>query len=300
LRGFSRLFRFPRSDTISAMSNVPRELVLIAGKGVYPLLLAESAKQQGVERVIAIAFRKETSLQIEQKADAVHWIHLGQLGRMLDAIRDTGAHHAVMAGQITPTHLFRVRMDGRMLTLLRRLPKRNAETIFGAVADELAALGVELLPASSFMEAHMPGAGTLSRRPATESEKRDIELGLQVARTTSGLDIGQTVVIKEGTILAVEAFEGTDATIRRAGKLGGSGVVVVKVAKQGHDMRFDIPVVGLHTMKILRKARAAGLAVEAHRAIFLERDAILAEADRLDMSVSVVDAPEKARGEATE
>jgi len=269
-------------------SSVPQSLGIIAGKGAYPLLLAESAKKQGVDRVFAVAFKGETERAIEKYADEVKWIHLGLLGGMLDALRESGVKHAVMAGQITPTHLFNVRMDAKMLSVLKNLPVRNAETIFGAVADELKAIGIELRPASMFMEMHMPEAGLLSNRGPTESEQVDIELGLKVARTTSGLDIGQTVVIKQGTILAVEAFEGTDETIERAGRLGGSGIVIVKVAKRGHDMRFDIPVIGTHTMKILKKARAAVLAVEAGRSILLEREKIVEEINRMEMCLVVV------------
>jgi DUF1009 family protein len=174
-------------------------------------------------------------------------------------------------------------MDGAMLSLLSRLRVRNAETIFGAVGDELKKIGVELMPASLFMEHTMPEAGVLSARAPTEQEAADIQLGLKVAKTTSGLDIGQTVVIKNGTILAVEAFEGTDAAIARAGELGGIGAVVVKVAKRGHDMRFDIPVVGEHTMKSLRRIKASVLAVEANRTILLDREVVIAEANRQDL-----------------
>jgi UDP-2,3-diacylglucosamine hydrolase len=266
----------------------PNEIALIAGKGVYPRLLAEAAKKQGVSRLFAVAFRRETDRVIEKVADEVAWIYLGQFGHMLDALKASGVRHAVMAGQITPTHLFNIRPDAKLFELLRKLPVRNAETIFGAVGDELRQIGIELIPASSFMEEHMPAAGLLGRRTPTESEARDIELGFQVAKTTSGLDIGQTVVIKEGTILAVEAFEGTDETILRAGKLGGKGAVVVKVAKQGHDMRFDIPVVGLHTFKVLRKIEASTLAVEAGRAILLEREAAIAEANRQNLCFTAV------------
>jgi len=266
---------------------VPSELGIIAGKGVYPLLLAESAKAQGVKRTVAIAFKKETRRTIEGAVDEVNWIHLGQLGRMLDALKESGVKHVVMAGQITPTHLFTVRMDAKLIELLKRLPKRNAETIFGAVGDELRAMGIELLPASSFMEAHMPTEGQLSRRSPTPREAADIEFGFDVAKTTSGIDIGQTVVIKEGTILAVEAFEGTDATILRAGKLGGPGATVVKVAKPGHDMRFDIPVIGLHTVKVLRKAGVSVLALEAGRAILLERERIIRKLDEMGVAVVV-------------
>lgn len=258
----------------------PETLGVIAGKGAYPRVLAQSARAQGVKRLFVVAFKGETDRAIEKFVDEIRWLNIGQLRALLDALRDSGVRHAVMAGQITPTHLFRVRMDSAMFDLLGRLQERNAETIFGAVGDELRKVGVELLPASLFMESTMPPPGLLSHRAPTHEEQADIELGLKVAKSTSGLDIGQTVVVKRGTILAVEAFEGTDATILRAGKLGGEGAVVVKVAKRGHDMRFDIPVVGEHTMATLRKARVAVLAVEAGRTILLDRDALVAEANR--------------------
>jgi len=240
----------------------------------------------------AIAFRHETDPVIAKWVDEVHWIYLGQLGRMLDALKTTAIPHAVMAGQITPTHLFRVRMDGALLNLLRRLPERNAHSIFAAIGEEIRRIGVTLLPASSFMEKHMPAAGLLSRRSPTVGEANDIRIGFEVAKTVSRLDIGQTVVIKEGTILAVEAFEGTDAAILRAGKLGGSGGVVVKVAKPGHDMRFDIPVIGLHTVNSIRKARIRAVAVEAGRAILLERDELIRQLDKLDVAFTVMEDPQ--------
>ena len=273
---------------------IPESLGLIAGKGAYPRLLAASAKKQGVRRVFAVAFRGETDSVIQKCADEVVWLRFGQLEALLEAFRTSGVRQAVMAGQITPTHLFTMRLDRRALSLLTKLRERNAETIFGAIADELRTVGVELLPASLFMESAMPEAGVLSARPPTDREKADIEIGLSVAKMTSGLDIGQTVVIKEGTILAVEAFEGTDAAIARAGKLGGPGAVIVKVAKRGHDMRFDIPVVGEHTLRSLRKIKASALAVEAHRTILLEREKIIAEANRLNLCLVSVDV-ERAR-----
>ena len=200
---------------------IPSALGIIAGKGAYPWLLADSARKQGVSRIVAVAFKKETDPVIEKYADEVKWLHLGQLGSMLDELKRSGVGHAVMAGQITPTHLFTVRMDRPLLNLLARLKERNAQTIFGAVGDELKAVGIELMPASLFMEGCMPAPGVLGARRPTAEEWRDIRLGLKVAKTTSGLDIGQTVVIKQGTILSVEAFEGTDETIERAKRLSG-------------------------------------------------------------------------------
>ena len=274
------------------MEQCPDSLCLLAGKGAYPLILAQSAKKEGVRRLFVIAFRKETDRAIEKYADEVAWIYLGQLRRMLDAIRDSGVKHAVMAGQITPTHLFRVRMDAMMLSMLRPLPERNAETIFGAVANELTEMGVHLMPASTFMDSHMPGPGILSERGPTERELADAQMGFKVAATTSDLDVGQTVVIKEGTILAVEAFDGTDETIARAGRLGGKGIVVVKVAKPNHDMRFDIPVIGMRTMKLLKKVKAAALAIQAGRAILLEREKIIVAANAMGLCLFAVEREE--------
>lgn len=269
--------------------NQPEKLGIIAGRGVYPLLLAESAKQQGVRHLVVVAFRKETDPAIERRADDVRWLRVGQLTALLDAFRESGVTQAVMAGQITPTRLFSVRPDRRALALLARLRTRNAETIFGAIGDELKTVGVELLPASRFMESAMPPPGLLGRREPTPEEWEDIRLGCRVAKATSGLEIGQTVVVKQGTILAVEAFEGTDETLLRAGRLGGPGAVVVKVAKRGHDMRFDIPVVGLGTLKALKKIRAAVLAVEARRTILLEREKMREETDRIGLAFLAVE-----------
>lgn len=263
-------------------------LGLIAGKGVYPLELARAARAQGISRLFVVAFKGETERAIERLADEVRWLHVGQLAALLEAFKASGVSRAVMVGQITPTLLFRVRPDRAMLNLLGRLKERNAETIFGAVGEELRAIGVELAPASLYMEAAMPKPGLIGTRPPTAEEQADIELGLRVAKATSGLDIGQTVVLKRGTILAVEAFEGTDAAIRRAGELGGPGAVVVKVAKRGHDMRFDIPVVGMHTFKVLKRAGVSALAVEAGRTILLERARLVAEADRLRIAFLAV------------
>jgi len=270
----------------------PKRFALIAGRGAYPGILASSARDQGAEHITAIAFRRETDPVIAKLTDDTHWVHLGQLQKMMDALKSSGTKHAIMAGQITPTHLFNVRMDGAMITLLRGLKTRNAETIFGAIAAKLKEIGVELLPASLYMEPFMPAAGTLSQRTPTESENADIEIGIRVALATSSLDIGQTVVIKEGTVLAVEAFEGTNETIRRAAKLAGRGCVVVKLAKPGHDMRFDIPVIGAHTIKVLKKAGASALAVEAGRSILLEQEKVISEADKAGLALVAFNKPE--------
>lgn len=263
-------------------------LLIIAGRGVYPRLLAESARAQGVARIAAVAFKGETDRRLAAVVDEIYWLNLGRLGAVLDACRTSQIQTVVMAGQITPTHLFRLRLDAPMRALLAALPERNAHTIFGAVCDELRAAGLELMEAHRFMESAMPAPGPLAGPAPDERATADVDLGLRVAKATSGLDIGQTVVVKAGTVLAVEAFEGTDATIVRAGRLGGPGSVVVKVAKQGHDMRFDIPVVGERTIRKLRRAQAAVLAVEAHRTILLDKDKVIAAAARYGISLLAV------------
>jgi len=263
-------------------------LGIIAGRGVYPLLLAQSARQQGVTRIVAVAFKKETDRVIESVTDETRWVHLGQLGAMLDALNELGVRRVVMAGQITPTHLFQIRMDKPMLELLGRLKTRNAHSIFGAVGEALQQRGMQLVEASSYMESAMPAEGPLAGPALTEAQQADVELGVQVAKTTSGLEIGQTVVVKEGTILAVEAFEGTDEAIERGGRLGGAGSVVVKVAKQGHDMRFDIPVVGERTLRKLKKAKASVLALEAGKTILLDREALVQQAEKQGLSMVAI------------
>ncbi len=272
--------------TMSQLPSIPmpETLGVIAGLGTYPWQLARSAHAQGVKRVVAFAFKGETERVIGKYADEVVWLHLGSLGALLEAVKEKGISKIVMAGQIKPTRLFSLRLDGKALAILKTLKTKNAHTIFGAIGNELRAIGAELLPASCFMETEMPAAGTLGRRASDEREQADIRLGAKVAKVTSGLEIGQTVVVKDGTILAVEGFEGTDETILRAGRLGGAGAVVVKVAKLGHDMRFDIPIIGLRTFKMLKKAKISCLAVEAQRTILLEREKLVAEADRLGIA----------------
>lgn len=269
---------------------MPETLGVIAGLGTYPWQLARSAHAQGVKRVVVFAFKGETERVIKKYADEVVWLNLGQLGALLDAVKDRGVSKIVMAGQIKPTRLFNLRLDAKALSILRTLKKKNAHTIFGAVADELKAIGAELMPAYCFMETEMPEVGVLGTRAPDEREQADIRLGAKVAKVTSGLEIGQTVAVKDGTVLAVEGFEGTDETILRAGRLGGAGATVIKVAKRDHDMRFDIPIIGERTFKMLKKAKVSCLAVEAKRTILLAREKLVAEANRLGIAFVAFDA----------
>lgn len=266
---------------------IPETLGLIAGQGSYPLMLAVSARQQGVKSIHVFGFRGETNTALERVVDTVTWIRFGELQKLVDAMHAQGVRHAVMAGQITPTILFRLRLDARAMTKLRQIKRRNADTLYGAVADELCDEGIAMLPASAFMEAHLASAGLLTERAPSPEEEEDIAFGFGIAKASSNLDIGQTVVVKDGTVLAVEAFEGTDQTIRRCGKFGHTGAVVIKVAKQDHDMRFDIPAIGRRTIQSMRRGNASCLALEAGKAIILDRDIVIRQANKLGIAIVV-------------
>lgn len=264
--------------------DVPESLIIIAGRHAYPLMLAKAARAAGVKHIVVLGFKGETNREMVALADEVHWVPLGSMQLFLDTLASTGVRHAVMVGQIGMHNVFHLRLDKLAKELYRSLETRNAHTIYGTVADEIEKLGIEVLPGNAFMECYTPEAGLLSRRAPTEREQADIELGLKLVKGTSEFEIGQTVAIKDGIIIAVEAWEGTNQTIKRAGKLGKAGTVIVKVPKDGHDMRFDIPVVGVKTFKVMKKAKVSCLAVEAGKTILLEKEKLIAMADQLDMA----------------
>ena len=270
------------------MNDTPEKLVLIAGRGNYPLTLARAARRRGVKKIILIAFKGEASRKIIPLADEVIWIRMGQLGELLNATRTLAPAPVIAVGQLAPKNLFMMRPDRQLIELFKRLPAKNAHSIFGALLDEIEKTGLHFLPASSFMQDYIPSAGVLTKRAPDERELNDIALGRRAVKDTSHLDIGQTVVVKDGMILAVEAFEGTDRAIRRGGKLGGAGAVVVKVPKAGHDMRFDIPVIGDRTLTSLKKAKISCLALEENGAIILNRESIVEKADAMNLAVIVL------------
>lgn len=269
--------------------NIPDSLVIIAGRGVYPQMLMNAAREAGVLKLVVVAFRGETTRDTVTLADEVRWVRVGQLQRLLDTLKDLQIQQVIMAGQIAPSNLFNVRMDALAMSLLRELPVRNAHTIFGSLVEQIEKLGIVVLPGNSFMEPYTPVAGTLSCRAPDARERADMKLGLRLVKGTSEFEIGQTVVIREGMIIAVEAFEGTNETIKRAGKVGGPGGVVIKVPKRGHDMRFDIPVVGTRTFEVMKKAGISCLAVEAGKTILLEKMRLIELADQLDMAFVALD-----------
>ncbi len=284
---------FPRGagfwhDPRTMNTEVPESLIIIAGRDAYPRMLAKAARKAGVKRIVVLGFKGETQRDLVALADEVHWVPLGSMQLLLDTLESTGVKHAVMVGQIGMHNVFHLRLDKLAKELYRSLETRNAHTIYGTVADEIEKLGIKVLPGNAFMECYTPEAGQLSRRAPTEREQSDIELGLKLVKGTSEFEIGQTVAIKDGTIIAVEAWEGTNQTIKRAGKVGKAGTVIVKVPKIGHDMRFDIPVVGAKTFKVMKRAKVSCLAVEAGKTILLEKEKLIAMADQYNMAFVAV------------
>jgi UDP-2,3-diacylglucosamine hydrolase len=245
---------------------------IIAGNRSLPLAFAEQAKAQGIKRLVAVAFENETDPALAQNVDDIIWLKVGQLTRMIAAFKDRGVSHCVMLGQIAPKNLFDVRPDMRALGLLMKLKERNAHSIFGAIADELKKEGIELIEPLRWLRTLMPGAGFVLGPALSDAQKDDAAFGFRIAKEISRLEIGQTVVVKEGTVLAVEGFEGTDACLRRGGELaGGKGAVAVKVAKEKHDLRFDIPCVGARTVEACEAARISALVFEADKTLLLEK-----------------------------
>jgi DUF1009 family protein len=255
------------------MTNQIEELGLIAGNRSLPLIFARQARAQGIKRLVAVAFEGETDPALEKDVDEIVWVKVGQLAKMIGAFTSRGIKQCVMAGQIAPKRLYDVRPDLRAMALLLKLKEKNAHTIFGAIAQELKKDGVELVEATPWLRALMPATG-FHLGPSLSSEQgQDLEFGFRMAKAISQLEIGQSVVVKRGTVLAVEGFEGTDQCLRRGGELAGKdgGSVAVKVARQNHDFRFDIPCVGPQTLETCAAARIAVLGIESEKALLLEQ-----------------------------
>jgi DUF1009 family protein len=250
-------------------------LGIIAGNRSLPMAFAEQARAQGVKHLVAIAFENETDPALAQKVDEIVWLKVGQLSRMLAALKERGVAQCVMLGQIAPRNLFDVRPDFRALALLVKLKEKNAHSIFGALAEELKTEGIELIEPVRWLRALMPGAGFSLGPKLSRAQRADAAFGFRMAKEISRLEIGQTVVVKDGAVLAVEGFEGTDKCLRRGGELSsGGGAVAVKVAKEKHDLRFDIPCLGADTVETCRAGRISALAFEADKTLLLEREAV--------------------------
>jgi DUF1009 family protein len=260
-------------------------LGIIAGNGVYPQLLADGARKAGVEKIVAAGFTGETDPLLRQHVDVLEWMRVGQLGRLLKFFRVQEIHHAIMAGQIAPKNLFDLRPDMKALMLLAKLKQRNAESIFAAIANELATLEVDLLPATTFLEDLLAHSGLIAGPKLSVREQEDVELGWRVAKEIARLDIGQTVIVRNGTIVAVEGLEGTNEAIRRGGALARDGAAMVKVAKPNQDMRFDVPVVGAETIRAATEAGLRVIAVEAGKTLFLQHDEVVDLASAASISI---------------
>ena len=257
-----------------------KRLIVIAGGGIYPELVVRGAKASGVAQVDVLSVRGSTSRATVRAADHEHPITIGGIAEGVRWVGAQGYDGAILAGQINPLSLFRARFDEEVKAWLRSLPCKNAHTIFGKLVEEFEKAGVRMLPATCYMEACLPGEGVLTARAPDDREAHDIAYGATVVRDMGRHDVGQTVLVKEGMVLAVEAFEGTNAAIRRGGRLGGKGAVAFKGAREGHDMRFDVPVIGLKTMKTMKRAGVTALAFQAGRQIVLEKEAVIAYANR--------------------
>jgi UDP-2,3-diacylglucosamine hydrolase len=251
-------------------------LGIIAGSRALPLMVARQARQMGVRRLIAIAFEGETDPVLGSLVDEIVWLRVGQLTKMIRGLKDRGVAQCVMAGQISPKSLFDVRPDFRALSLLLKIKEKNAHTLFGTLANELQRDGIELISAVPWLEPLMPGARFHLGPRLTSEQAADVAFGHRIAKEIARLDIGQSVVVRKGVVLAVEGFEGTDACVARGGDLAGrdGGAVAVKVAKADHDMRFDIPCVGAKTIETCAAHRVTVLAVEAGKTLLLEEEQV--------------------------
>jgi len=260
-------------------------LGIIAGNGVYPFLIARGARRSGVTAIHIAAFENETRAELADQADSIEWMRVGQLGRLLKYFEKAGVRQAIMAGQIAPRNLFDLRPDFRVLIVLSKLKRRNAETLFGALGDELTKVGIQLLPATTFLEDSLAVEGLIGGPKPKKRYLEDVAFGFEIAKEVSRLDIGQTVIVRNGTVLAVEAFEGTNEAIRRGAALGKQGTVVVKVSKPNQDLRFDVPVIGCETLEVASAAGVAVIAVEAGKSLLLDKDAVMTLAGKKQVTI---------------
>lgn len=256
------------------MMNQTDSLGIIAGNRSLPLVCAQQARCLGVQRLVAVGFEGETDPTLAGLVDEMVWLKVGQLSKMIGAFTERGIRQCIMAGQIAPKSLYDIRPDFRAMGLLLRLKEKNAHTIFGAIADELKKDGVELVEATPWLKPLMPKLGFQLGPKISAAQRADVDFGYRIAKEIARLEIGQTVVVKDGTVLAVEGFEGTDKCLARGGELAGraGGAAAVKVAKEKHDLRFDIPCVGPQTLETCAAARISALAFEAERSLLLEQE----------------------------
>ena len=269
------------------MAETTDTIGIIAGNRSLPLIFAAQARAMGAGRIVAVGFEGETDPALAGLVDELVWVKVGQLAKMIRGFTDRGIRQCVMAGQIAPKNLYEVRPDLRAMGVLLRLRQKNAHTLFGAVAEELKKDGVELVAATPWLKPLMKGPGFCLGPKVSAEQAEDVQFGFRIAKEVSRLEIGQTVVVKGGTVLAVEGFEGTDKCLARGGELAGreGGAVAIKVAKENHDLRFDIPCLGAQTLETCAKAGISVLGFEAGRSLLLEEEhcAKLAKQNKLSV-----------------
>ena len=267
-------------------SDILSTVGMIAGNGIYPETFARAARAAGVAKIVVAAFHDETEPHVKELVDAVDWFRVGQLGKMIKFFKEQGVEKAVMVGQIAPKNLFDLRPDLRTLKMLGRVKERNAESLFGAIGEELAKDGIELISATTYLDDLLPEPGHVCGPELSERQEEDAAFGFRIAKETSRLDIGQTVVVKKGTVLAVEAFEGTNEAIKRGGSLGKGETMMVKVSKPNQDFRFDVPVVGPATIEIATEAGVNAIIVEADCTLLLGKEEVVRLCDQHGVTVA--------------
>ncbi len=267
---------------------MPAPLGLIAGNGVFPRLVARGAREAGVD-VVAVAHVGETEPELEGEVSSCTWIRVGELGKMIRTLKQAGCERAVMAGGIKKARLFSgFRPDLRGAAFLARMRTLHDDKLLRGIADEIESDGIRVIASTEYLPRLLPAPGVVGKRSPSKHERADVEFGISVAKTIGSFDIGQTVVVKNGLVLAVEAVEGTDAAIRRGGELARGGAVVVKVSKPQQDLRFDVPAVGPETIRLMAEVGATVLAIEAGKTIVLEREQTLDAAAQAGIAVLAV------------
>ncbi len=262
---------------------------LIAGNGKFPFLVVEGARRQGASLVV-VAIKEETDKRIEEITDEIIWVGIGQLGKMISFFKQQGVERAMMAGQVKHIQIFSGALpDLRMVKMLWNLPQRNTDALIGGVAGEMQKEGIELIDSTYFIQDQLAEEGILTKRNPDETERGNIEYGLKIANEIARLDLGQTIVVRAKACVAVEAMEGTDAVIKRAGELAKGKLTVVKVAKPNQDMRFDVPVVGIPTIEIMIQAGATCLCLTARKTLIFDKAEMLALANRNKISIVAAD-----------
>ena len=265
-------------------------LGIVAGSGSLPFIVTSNARLDGVSHVYAVAFKEQTDPALEQHVDELCWIGLGQIGKLIDFFKKNNVTQAVFIGKIGHNIVFsNLKLDMKMLQLAMKIKDWRTDSILGAIADEITASGITIIDSTTYLRNLLPSPGILTKKKPDKQQQADVEFGFYIAKQLSGLDVGQTVVVKKKTVLALEAIEGTDKAILRGGELGKKDVVVVKVSKPHQDMRFDVPTIGMQTLETLINAGVAVLAVEAGKTILIDQEQFLSKAEENKIIVVAVD-----------